>query len=106
CQGLVQYHLGASASAYLALSPLKLCLHGMSLWGQARGHRWHHLGGGVGAREDSLYRFKSGFSPLRAPFRSWRAIFDRARHDELVRRVPAERRAAAGEGFFPGYRAG
>lgn len=106
CQGLLQYHLGASASAYLALSPLKLCLHGMSLAGQARGYRWHHLGGGVGARQDSLYQFKSGFSPLRGAFRSWRAIFDRARHDELVRRVPAERRAAAGAGFFPGYRAG
>jgi hypothetical protein len=104
CQDLLQYHLGASASAHLALSPLKLCLHGMSLAGQARGYRWHHLGGGVGAREDSLYHFKAGFSPLRAPFRSWRAIFDRARHDELVARVPAGRRPAAGEGFFPGYR--
>jgi hypothetical protein len=104
CQGLLQYHLGASASAYLALSPLKLCLHGMSLAGRARGYRWHHLGGGTGAREDSLYHFKSGFSPLRAPFRSWRAICDRARYDELVGRVPPRRRAAAGAGFFPGYR--
>jgi hypothetical protein len=106
CQGLLQYHLGASASGYLALSPLKLCLHGMSVAGAARGYRWHHLGGGVGAQQDALYHFKSGFSRERWTFRSWRAIFDQARHDELVRRVPAARRAAAGAGFFPGYRAG
>lgn len=105
CRGLVQYHLGASASAYLSRSPLKLCLHGMSVAGQARGYRWHHLGGGLGAREDALFHFKSGFSRLRATFRSWRAILDRARYDELLRRIPPERRAVAGADFFPGYRA-
>jgi hypothetical protein len=106
CQGLMQYHLGASADAYRAHSPLKPCLHGMSLEGKARGYRWHHLGGGLGARQDSLFHFKSGFSPLRGVFRSWRAIADRARYDELVSRLPAERRAAAPADFFPGYRAG
>jgi hypothetical protein len=106
CQGLMQYHLGASAGAYMARSPLKLCLHGMSLEARARGYRWHHLGGGLGARHDSLFHFKSGFSPLRGVFRSWRVIVDRARHDALVSRVPAERRAAVPADFFPGYRAG
>jgi hypothetical protein len=106
CQGLMQYHLGASASAYLELSPLKLCLHGMSLAARTRGLRWHHLGGGVGARHDSLFHFKSGFSPLRGVFRSWRAIFDQARYDALVRRLPAGSRAAVDAGFFPAYRAG
>jgi hypothetical protein len=72
----------------------------------ARGYRWHHLGGGLGARQDSLFHFKSGFSPLRGVFRSWRAIADRARYDQLVSRVPAERRAAVPADFFPGYRAG
>lgn len=106
CQGLMQYHLGASAGAYMAQSPLKLCLHGMSLEAHARGYRWHHLGGGLGARQDSLFHFKSGFSPLRGVFRSWRVIVDRARYDALLSRVPAERRAAVGADFFPGYRAG
>lgn len=106
CQGLMQYHLGASAEAYRVQSPLKLCLHGMSLEAGARGYRWHHLGGGLGARQDSLFHFKSGFSPLRGVFRSWRAIADRARYDQLVSRVPAERRAAVPADFFPGYRAG
>lgn len=106
CQGLMQYHLGASAEAYQAQSPLKLCLHGMSLEAAARGYRWHHLGGGLGARQDSLFHFKCGFSPLRGVFRSWRAIVDRARYDALVSRVPPERRAAVPADFFPGYRAG
>lgn len=105
CQGMLQYHLGACATAYLAQSPLKLCLHGMSVAGAARGYRWHHLGSGLGAREDSLHSFKSGFSRERWTFRSWRAIFDQERHDELVRRMPAGGRAAAAAGFFPGYRA-
>lgn len=102
CGGLVQYHVGATAGPYLAMSPLKLCLHAMTLAARARVHRRHHLGGGLGARSDSLFHFKCGFSPLRAVFHTWRAICAPARYAELMRRVPPERRGASG--FFPGYR--
>ncbi|ACY12916.1 GNAT family N-acetyltransferase [Haliangium ochraceum] len=106
CDGLVQYHLGAVAAEHAALSPLKLCLHGMAMTAQSLGARLLHLGGGLGARRDSLFHFKTGFSPQRAAFRSFRMVLHRARCDALVARLPEPQRAAADAGFFPPYRAG
>ncbi|WP_433306678.1 GNAT family N-acetyltransferase [Actinoplanes sp. CA-030573] len=71
---------------------------------KARGDRVFHLGGGKGGADDSLFFYKSGFSPSRHPFHTWRVVADPARYRELVR----SRRPGADPddltATFPSYR--
>src|SRR5690606_11231955 len=70
------------------------------------GDRRMHLGGGVGAQEDVLFRFKRGFSKHTGQFRSWRVIPDAQAYAALVSRW--ERLGgdpSRADDFFPRYRA-
>jgi hypothetical protein len=104
--GIVEYHYGGTATAWLPSSPSRLMLDEVRRRCAALGDWRMHLGGGVGTREDALFRFKRGFSSNRAAFRSWRVIVDPATEAELDRRW----RDRGGDveragGYFPRYRA-
>mgnify|MGYP001818309557 CR=1 FL=1 len=60
-----------------------------------------HLGAGRGGAEDSLFDFKSRFSPDRHMFRAGRWILDATAHDQMTR----ARDTKPTQGFFPAYRA-
>lgn len=101
--GLVQYHLGATADSYFRYSPSKLFIHHIRAWGQANGAHTFHLGGGVGgSADDSLFRFKSGFSSTTTPFLSYRLIFDRTYYLHLAGAGPGATPRL--DGYFPSYR--
>jgi len=106
-QGIVQEHLMAANEALASVSPYKVLIDDTAHWAKLRGNSVLHLGGGRGAREDSLFEFKRRFSPRRHEFFTGRWILDRARYDELVE----ARSAAVGPGktlspgYFPRYRA-
>lgn len=104
---LVQYHLGGTFSDYLAAAPAKLLFHEVRLWYRQAGARLLHLGGGVGGKTDSLYRFKSGFSKESNPFYTLRMIIDPERYGALVAAWQERSGCVAPgpEGFFPAYRA-
>lgn len=106
-EGLSQYHLSGTATAFLREHPSKLMLHEARAWLKARGNHIFHLGGGLGARRDSLHMFKRGFSPLSADFHSWRIVPDQPLYDALVARWSAlsEREPVDPNLFFPQYRA-
>jgi hypothetical protein len=104
--GIVQYHYGATATAWQQASPSRVMFDDVRRRCAALGDWRMHLGGGVGTREDPLFWFKSGFSSHRSVFRSWRLILDSAREVDLVERW----RALGGDAelagqFFPRYRA-
>jgi len=99
-QGIVQFHLSGTAEEYRKQAPSKLMLEYAILWAKAAGNRMLHLGGGLGAQEDSLFQFKSGFSKLRARFQTWRVIANAARYAEMVGAV----QQPDSEGYFPAYR--
>jgi hypothetical protein len=107
CKGIVQFHLSGTAEEFRRASPARLMIDHVRWWAKARGDRSFHLGGGLGAREDSLFDFKAGFSDLRATFRSWRAVCDANRYQALVARW-GKRVGAPSEpdltGMFPAYR--
>jgi len=68
-----------------------------------------HLGGGVTAKEDdSLLRFKAGFSADRAPLYTYFTVRNRAAYDELCARKRAYERQTNGtelqSDFLPLYR--
>jgi hypothetical protein len=107
CGGIVQYLFSGTAEAFLRMAPSKLVLYSMIRWAHDRDARVCHLGGGAGAREDSLYTFKAGFSKLSSGFSTLRLIPDRARYRTLVERMTEVHHGerSRGPGYFPAYRA-
>lgn len=105
CEGVVQAHLAGVDPAQRSRSPLKVLLDYARQWARSRGASALHLGGGRGGREDSLFAFKSRFSPRRHDFHTGGWVLDRAAHRSLC----AARTASVGPvdpSFFPAYRAG
>ena len=108
CDGIVQYHLGGTRSDFLRLAPLKLVFEAVRLWANERQARVFHLGGGVGAQEDSLFHFKAGFSDRRHEFATWRWVL----LPDICESLCQEKAQRGKRGdlnpdcpeFFPGYR--
>jgi hypothetical protein len=99
--GIVQEHLMAASGAMAAISPYKVLIDDARAWAKARGNKVLHLGGGRGAREDSLFEFKRRFSSRRHAFYTGRWIVDREAYTRLVDEHAA---ASTGNGqFLPGY---
>lgn len=102
-QGMVQFHLSGTAEEYRKPAPSKLMLESAIFWGKAAGNRMLHLGGGLGAREDSLFQFKSGFSKLRSRFQTWRVVANATGYADMVR---AAHQPEIEDHYFPTYRKG
>jgi hypothetical protein len=105
CGPIVQAHLGGVRTAALALAPTKLVNDFAWRLAKDRGCRVLHLGGGVGSAEDSLFRFKTGFSDCRHPYYTWQVVFREDVYQALTARRLESPGAAARPGFFPAYRA-
>ena len=106
--GIVEYHLAATASGHIAASPTKLLIDEVSRWARDRGNLVFHLAGSL-RHDDALIHFKRGFSPLRHPVASWQVVADPAAYERLVGRRqehlgPSPDHDSAGSGFFPEYR--
>ncbi|MEN6414616.1 MAG: hypothetical protein ABFC84_17900 [Veillonellales bacterium] len=82
--GIVQYHLSATADKYLKGGSSKLLLYFITLYEKKRGSRILHIGGGIGGNEDSLFRFKAGFSQTRHAFYTWHIIVNEGIYSQLV----------------------
>lgn len=59
--GYMNYHLSGSVRKYSSLAPTNLLLARAAEWGCANGFKTLYLGGGVGSREDSLFKYKRAF---------------------------------------------
>lgn len=107
--GIVQAHLGGTKTKFLKQSPFNLLLHQMCLWAKARGNQYLHIGGGVGAKKDNLYTFKSGFSKQRHDYFTLRTVVDAQRYDDLLqfraKSVSKSVEELRQSQFFPAYRA-
>jgi hypothetical protein len=105
--GISQGFLAGTADRYLPMSPSTLVIHSELGWAKNAGSALYHLGGGVGACADSLFRFKAGFSKLRADFCTYRMVVDAAKYEYLVRSAQADGLDTEdASGFFPRYRQG
>jgi Acetyltransferase (GNAT) domain len=108
CDGIVQYHLGATRSTALKLSATVLIFEIVRHWAHENGAHIFHLGGGVGGKTDSLFHFKAHFSRRRHEFVTWRWIVAPETYRELSRQkqlLDSERGLRAiSPSFFPAYR--
>lgn len=97
----MHYHLSASKREYLNLAPTNYLLKEAAEWGIDNGYKTLHLGGGLGAKEDSLYKFKKSFTKKDAlNYYIGKKTFDNAEYENLVMlkedEIPID--------FFPKYR--
>jgi len=107
--GIVQYHLSGTITEHLRHNGAKVILDHVRTWAGECGYKWLNLGGGVGSSEDSLFRFKAGFSKSRHTFEIVRMIVDPLEYDNAVR-LRREWTDHTGlhpreTSFFPEYRA-
>ncbi len=99
--GIMQYHLAGTKEEYVRDTPMKLLLDEARLLANELSLEFLHLGGGVGGSdEDSLFRFKSGFSKEFYRFRTWQFILNKEKYDELSAEHGNE-----DSDYFPKYRA-
>jgi Acetyltransferase (GNAT) domain len=107
--GVVQAHLAGTDPAFRAVSPLKLLFDEVRLWARNRNNKTFHLGAGRSGQEDSLFAFKSRFSPRRHPFVTGRWILDRGAYLRLIeerKKYTAQMgKTVLDTGYFPWYRA-
>jgi hypothetical protein len=96
--GLIQYFLTGTFGLYASISPSKLLVNALRLWGLERGCHTLNLGGGLGAREDSLHTFKIRLSKNSAAFHTLRMVI----LPEVYRELSGGREDA--DDFFPSYR--
>lgn len=104
--GIIQSHLSATKSSYMSHAPSKLMFDGVIEWAASNSHRWLHLGGGVNSCNDSLYRFKKGFSPIKNQFTTLRIIHDEQRYNNLnyIALQESGKKEFEDFDFFPLYR--
>lgn len=97
--GKLSYHLSGSKIEYKNLAPTNLLLYQVALFGCENGYKSFHLGGGVGAREDSLFHFKKSFyrgEPC--DYYVGKKVFDKEIYDKLTEINGKQ------SDFFPMYR--
>ncbi len=99
--GYMNYHLSGSIREFNSMAPGNLILYEAALWGCANGYKTFYLGGGVGAGEDSLFKFKRAFfkGDLNH-FYIGKKIYDQERYDSLVN----IRGEVENKRYFPKYR--
>ena len=108
CGGIIQAAFGGISNNFVKQSPSILEIDTVRWWAKEQGYQYLHLGGGVGGSEDSVYKFKAGFSPLRHTFLTLRIICDRNKYNYLVNlkaqtaNISAEK--LENSNFFPAYR--
>jgi hypothetical protein len=103
------YHYAGSDSRYSALRPANLLVYETALWAKRLGRLCYHLGGGLSANtEDTLARFKSGFSPEARPLYVYGRIHDETTYNVLceLKREHEKKTAATviEPNYFPFYR--
>jgi hypothetical protein len=103
------YHFAATRAARPELGVNNFMVLETAIWAKAAGFARYHLGGGVTRdQDDSLLRFKAGFSDRRAPLYIYFCVRDRAVYDELCARKKAYERETTGaesfSDFLPLYR--
>lgn len=103
CNQSLHYHLSASKQEFQKLAPTNLLLYEAACWGVENGFKSFHLGGGLGSKKDSLYKFKESFVKEHdyTYFSIGRKIFDENIYFQLCEITNTESEELY---FFPKYR--
>lgn len=100
-KNIVQFHLSGTKNAYLNYAPANIFLDEMRVLATMEGYKYFNLGGGLGSKEDSLFKFKSSFSKELKDFMVWEYIVD----EKIYNSLSTENSNPTNKDFFPIYRA-
>ena len=101
----MHYHLSASDRDHQSLAATNLLLYEAACWGFENGYKSFHLGGGLGSKEDSLFKFKKAFNKnSKTYFSIGKKIFDQEKYHVLKNIREKESNKTSRDGFFPSYR--
>jgi serine/alanine adding enzyme len=105
----IYYHFGGTDHRYHSEKPGFVMLHEAALWGARQEYKFFHLGGGVtGEPDDSLLKFKKGFSKKTAALYSYARVLHAPTYDtlcELKRSYEIQQQGHASDStYFPLYR--
>jgi RimJ/RimL family protein N-acetyltransferase len=100
--GIMQAHLLGTREEYLGDSPAKLLTEEITILGRQLGVKYYNLGGGLGFKEDSLFRWKANFSNLTFDYHSWRFIANPEVYTSLLSQQEIDLNSEID--FFPLYR--
>lgn len=102
----MHYHLSGSLGGFRNLAPSNLLLYKAAIWGCQQGFKTFHLGGGIGSKEDNLYKFKAAFNRTSDyQFSIGKQIFNQDIYDSLVKeRAMLDISFDKDSTFFPLYR--
>lgn len=99
----LNYHLSGSIKKYQTFAPTNLLLYKVALWGYSNGFKTLHLGGGVGSKEDGLYKFKKSFNKNSdLCYCIGNKIYDEQKFNDLIK---MRGNNIEDDKFFPLYRA-
>lgn len=101
---IVQYHLSGLSEDHFELNPIKLIIDEMRIKSTEQGYKYFNLGGGLGSNEDSLFKFKSGFSKDFKDFKTWKYIVNEDAYKALTIDKLGEDIEVNEIDFFPAYR--
>lgn len=104
CNGIIQVHLAGTAEQHRRLAPMKLVFDSIRIWGNEIGAATVHLGGGIGARKDSLFSFKMGFGSREHVYCTWQHIVNREIYERLCAHSAGLRQSEPDVKYFPEYR--
>lgn len=103
--GMLNYHLSGTTAQAKGTPAMNLLLYHAAVWGAEKGYKTFNLGGGVGASQDSLFKFKKAFTrgePVE--YLLLTKIFNVHVYESLVNRKVQEV-GALDRNYFPQYRA-
>jgi len=104
CGDYICIFLAGSNPEKLHLRPNNFLYFKSALWAKAMGFKKYLLGGGL-KPNDSLFKFKTLFSPLRAPFYLGKVIHNPEQYQYLCnRKLEGSLTDSNPNGFFPLYR--
>jgi hypothetical protein len=101
---IVQYHLSGMDLNWSHVNPIKLIIDTMRIWATEQGYQYLNLGGGKGSSEDSLFRFKNGFSKDLHTFKIWKYIVNHKIYNDLTKANLLNQSKPESVSFFPAYR--
>lgn len=101
----MHYHLSASDREHQNLAATNLLLYEAACWGCENGYKSFHLGGGLGSKEDSLFKFKKAFNKNSETYFSiGKKIFNQEKYDKLIGIREKDMEDNFETSFFPRYR--
>lgn len=101
---VIQYHLSGTANKYLHLTPIRLLIDEIRIKASKTNYNFLNLGGGLGSKDDNLFRFKSSFSNEYKMFKTWKYIVNQKVYEELCNTKNISIKKDLYKGFFPAYR--